>query len=90
MMSYFSLRRSGRLSGRNLKRTGAGGRSEPFAKVMGVSKDTKEYWNRLHTAADYQETHMIRSFPFTEELKANYQYHYSQVLNEKERLTRTG
>ncbi|XBP67280.1 YceG family protein [Bacillus velezensis] len=54
-----------------------------FAKVMGVSKDTKEYWNRLHTAADYQETHMIRSFPFTEELKANYQYHYSQVLNEK-------
>ncbi|MEE4535403.1 YceG family protein [Bacillus velezensis] len=54
-----------------------------FAKVMGVSKDTKEYWNRLHTAADYQETHMIRSFPFTEELKANYQYHYSQVLNEE-------
>ncbi len=26
---------------------------------------------------------MIRSFPFTEELKANYQYHYSQVLNEE-------
>ncbi|MBT2574630.1 YceG family protein [Bacillus sp. ISL-51] len=53
-----------------------------FAKVMGVSKDTKEYWSRLHTVADYQETHMIRRFPFTEEVKSNYQYHYSQVLNE--------
>lgn len=54
-----------------------------FAKVMGVSKDTKEYWSRLHTVADYQETHMIRRFPFTEELRSNYQYHYSQVLNEE-------
>ncbi|CAN2253675.1 YceG family protein [Bacillus vallismortis] len=52
-----------------------------FAKIMGVSKDNKEYWNRLHTLADYQETEMIRSFPFTEDIKSNYQFHYSHALD---------
>nr|WGD96485.1 YceG family protein [Bacillus subtilis] len=54
-----------------------------FAKIMGVSKDNKEYWNRLHTLADYQETEMVRSFPFTEEIKSNYQFHYSHALDQE-------
>ncbi|MCY8960279.1 YceG family protein [Bacillus atrophaeus] len=54
-----------------------------FAKIMGVSKDNKEYWNRLHTMAEYQETEMVRSFPFTEEIKSNYQFHYSHALNQE-------
>ncbi|MFN2746534.1 YceG family protein [Bacillus sp. z60-18] len=53
-----------------------------FAMVMGVSANEKEYWDRLQTLTEYKESHTIRRFPFTEEEKANYQFHYSDTLDQ--------
>ncbi|WP_102348975.1 YceG family protein [Bacillus sp. Marseille-P3661] len=57
-----------------------------FAKVMGVSKNKKEYWDRLQTLSDYKNTVLIRKFPFTEEINVNQQFHYQHSLNSNGRL----
>lgn len=57
-----------------------------FAKIMGVSENKREYWDRLQTLSEYKETIMIRHFPFTEEITTNYQFHYQHALNENGEL----
>ncbi|ALC83664.1 MULTISPECIES: YceG family protein [Bacillus] len=54
-----------------------------FAKVNGISANKKEYWDRLHTLVDYEESHVVRKFPFTNEVTANYQFHYSHCLTKE-------
>ncbi|NPC91454.1 hypothetical protein HOO54_04135 [Bacillus sp. WMMC1349] len=53
-----------------------------FAMVMGISSNEKEYWDRLQTLTEYKETYTIRQFPFTKEVKSNYQFHYSHALDQ--------
>lgn len=53
-----------------------------FAMIMGKSANEKEYWDRLQTLTEYKESHTIRRFPFTEEVNANYQFHYSDALDQ--------
>ncbi|UOQ43950.1 YceG family protein [Halobacillus salinarum] len=54
-----------------------------FAKVMGVSTNSKEYWDRIQTLTDLKETELVKKFPFTDEVNANYQFHYQDAVNEK-------
>ncbi|UOY87776.1 YceG family protein [Bacillus glycinifermentans] len=53
-----------------------------FAMIMGITANEKEYWDRLQTLTEYKESHTIRRFPFTEEVKANYQFHYNHALDQ--------
>ncbi|TKD68267.1 YceG family protein [Pseudalkalibacillus hwajinpoensis] len=52
-----------------------------FAKIMGVSENRKEYWNRLQDLSESKSTVMIREFPFTTETRANQKFHYQHSLN---------
>ena len=51
-----------------------------FAKIMGVSKNRKEYWDRLHKMADKDTTLLIKGFPFTRAIISDYRYHYRGAL----------
>ncbi|MFS0655396.1 YceG family protein [Bacillus sp. 179-C3.3 HS] len=52
-----------------------------FAKMMGVTRDKREYWDRIHTLMEGKETKTIRHFPFTKEVSSNYQFHYQHALS---------
>ncbi|MBF0709330.1 YceG family protein [Alkalihalobacillus hwajinpoensis] len=52
-----------------------------FAKIMGVSENKKEYWNRLQDISEAKSTTMIRQFPFTQETRANQKFHYQHTMN---------
>lgn len=54
-----------------------------FAKVMGVSENRREYWDRIQKLAEFKESETIRNFPFKEEISANYKYHYQDALNQQ-------
>ncbi len=57
-----------------------------FAKIMGVSANKKEYWDRLRTLSNYKNTELIQQFPFTDEVNANNQFHYQHALNRDGKL----
>ncbi|WP_433742379.1 YceG family protein [Falsibacillus pallidus] len=52
-----------------------------FAKVQGISKNRKQYWDRIQTVADMENALTIRRFPFTKEINANLLFHYRNALN---------
>ncbi|WP_042345166.1 YceG family protein [Bacillus massiliigorillae] len=52
-----------------------------FAKIQGVSKDRKEYWERMRELSDNALTLTIHQFPFSQITKANYHYHFQHSLN---------
>ncbi|KGX90694.1 hypothetical protein N781_06400 [Pontibacillus halophilus JSM 076056 = DSM 19796] len=52
-----------------------------FAKVVGVSNNRDEYWSRMQQMADYNPSHVVNEFPFSEEVKGNYRFHYTHSLN---------
>ena len=51
-----------------------------FAKVMGVEKDRKRFWDNIHKLTEREDTKLIRSFPFIEERKGNQLFHYRAAL----------
>jgi len=51
-----------------------------FAKIFGVSKNRKEYWDRIHAIVNKEETLLIRSFPFTRAIISDFRYHYRDAL----------
>lgn len=57
-----------------------------FAKIMGISKNKKEYWDRLQKLVEYKNTELVRHFPMTEEINANYTFHYQHALNQEGKL----
>lgn len=57
-----------------------------FAKVMGIEKDRKRFWDNIHKLTERDDTKLIRSFPFIEERKGNQQFHYRAALDNKGKL----
>lgn len=51
-----------------------------FAKIFGVSKNRKEYWDRIHEIVNKEESLLIKSFPFTRAIISDYRYHYRGAL----------
>ena len=51
-----------------------------FAKIFGVSKNRKEYWDRIHGIVNKEETLLINNFPFTRAIVSDYRYHYRGAL----------
>ncbi|MGD6830739.1 YceG family protein [Sutcliffiella halmapala] len=57
-----------------------------FAKIIGISTNKKEYWERFHGLTEIKQTNLIHQFPFTKEIKANYKFHYQHALGRDGKL----
>jgi hypothetical protein len=51
-----------------------------FAKIQGISKNKKEYWDRLHALSQLENSLLIRHFPFTVMKSNDFRFHYRNVL----------
>ncbi|MBT2690274.1 YceG family protein [Bacillus sp. ISL-47] len=52
-----------------------------FAKIQGVSKNRKEYWDRIQTISHYEQSLLIRRFPFTNSVSNDFRFHYRNALD---------
>ncbi|PLT31102.1 YceG family protein [Peribacillus deserti] len=51
-----------------------------FAKVSGISKNRREYWDRVQGLSESELSLTIRSYPFSREVRANNLFHYQNSL----------
>ncbi|WP_042375006.1 YceG family protein [Neobacillus jeddahensis] len=51
-----------------------------FAKVQGVSKNRKEYWDRIQALSQFEHSLLIRRLPFTIPSTADFRFHYRNAL----------
>ncbi|NRD80487.1 YceG family protein [Bacillus sp. BRMEA1] len=51
-----------------------------FAKVQGVSRNRKEYWERFHSLVQLENTLLIRKLPFTYSSSNDFRFHYRNAL----------
>jgi hypothetical protein len=51
-----------------------------FAKVQGVSKNRKEYWERLQSLSELSNSLLIRRLPFTMASTSDFRFHYRNAL----------
>ncbi|WP_251552363.1 YceG family protein [Neobacillus muris] len=51
-----------------------------FAKIQGVSKDRKEYWERLHSLLETDNSLLMRQLPFTVPSSSDFRFHYRNAL----------
>lgn len=51
-----------------------------FAKIQGVSKNRKEYWDRIHALSKLENSLLIRHFPFTLPPSSDFRFHYRNAL----------
>lgn len=51
-----------------------------FAKIQGVSKNRKEYWDRLQALTQLEHSFLIRQLPFTIPGSSDYRFHYRNAL----------
>lgn len=51
-----------------------------FAKIYGISKNKKEYWDRLQGLTELENTLLIRQFPLSIEVSNDYRFHYRNAL----------
>ena len=51
-----------------------------FAKVQGVSKNRKEYWDRIQHLTEFEHSLLIRQLPFTWSSSNDFRFHYRNAL----------
>ncbi|MBL4953836.1 YceG family protein [Neobacillus sp. YIM B02564] len=51
-----------------------------FAKIHGVSRDRKEYWERLHALSQLDNSLLIRRLPITLPSQSDFRFHYRNAL----------
>ncbi|MBT2699319.1 YceG family protein [Bacillus sp. ISL-40] len=52
-----------------------------FAKVQGVSKNRKEYWDRLQSLSELEHSLLIRRLPITMTSTSDFRFHYRNALD---------
>lgn len=57
-----------------------------FAKVQGVSKNRKEYWDRIQTLSQYEHSLLIKRFPFTNSVNNDFRFHYRNAMDDEGQL----
>lgn len=57
-----------------------------FTKILGVSKNKKEYWDRLHGLCQLEPSALIQRFPFTGTISNDYRFHYRNALGREGQL----
>lgn len=53
-----------------------------FSKIQGVSKNRKEYWERLHDLTELENCLFIQRLPFTLPFTSDYRFHYRNALDQ--------
>jgi hypothetical protein len=51
-----------------------------FSKVNGVSRNRREYWDRLYGLIGYENTLLIKKFPFSSGANSDFRFHYRNAL----------
>ncbi|MDQ0155120.1 YceG family protein [Robertmurraya andreesenii] len=51
-----------------------------FAKIQGVSRNRKEYWDRLHAISESEDSLLIKQFPFSSSVNNDFRFHYRDAL----------
>ncbi|PEL12106.1 YceG family protein [Bacillus sp. AFS017336] len=51
-----------------------------FIKILGVTKNRREYWEKINQLTEANLTLKIDKFPFSQLVKGNQQYHYQNAL----------
>jgi hypothetical protein len=51
-----------------------------FAKIQGVSKNRKEYWERIQNLTEFEHSMLIRQLPFTWSSSNDFRFHYRNAL----------
>ncbi|MGG0716834.1 YceG family protein [Robertmurraya massiliosenegalensis] len=51
-----------------------------FAKVQGVSRNRKEYWDRIHGITEGEASLLIKQFPFSSSVNNDFRFHYRDAL----------
>lgn len=51
-----------------------------FAKVQGVSRNRKEYWDRIHTLTEGDASLLIKQFPFSSSVNNDFRFHFRDAL----------
>ncbi|WP_431189174.1 YceG family protein [Cytobacillus firmus] len=57
-----------------------------FSKIQGVSRNRKEYWDRIQTISQYEESLLIKRFPFTNSVNNDFRFHYRNALDGEGKL----
>ncbi|MCM3704871.1 MULTISPECIES: YceG family protein [Cytobacillus] len=57
-----------------------------FSKIQGVSRNRKEYWDRIQTISQYEESLLIKRFPFTNSVSNDFRFHYRNALDGEGKL----
>jgi hypothetical protein len=52
-----------------------------FSKVNGVSRNRREYWDRLHALMNHENAMLIKSFPFSSGANSDFRFHYRNALD---------
>lgn len=50
-----------------------------FAKILGISKERKKYWQKFQELAQKELVFVSHTFPFSNEVKGNQQYHFQHA-----------
>lgn len=51
-----------------------------FSKINGVSRNRREYWDRVHALMGYENALLIKSFPFSTGANSDFRFHYRNAL----------
>lgn len=51
-----------------------------FSKINGVSRNRREYWDRLHGLMGHENTLLINRFPFSSGANSDFRFHYRNAL----------
>ncbi|CRK83834.1 YceG [Neobacillus massiliamazoniensis] len=57
-----------------------------FAKIQGVSKNRKEYWDRLHALSELENCLLVRNLPLTFPNTSDFRFHYRNALGQDDLL----
>jgi hypothetical protein len=52
-----------------------------FSKIQGVSRNRKEYWERLHSLTELENSVLIKQFPITHSVNNDFRFHYRNALS---------
>ena len=58
-----------------------------FAKIQGVSSNRKEYWERLHSLSELENSILIKQLPLTRSINNDFRFHYRNALSENGELS---
>lgn len=51
-----------------------------FAKVQGVSRNRKEFWDRIHSLTEGEDSLLINQFPFSSAVNNDFRFHYRDAI----------